>query len=207
VKDAISGIELLLDVLGPVPSLPSIRADSLVADAQEGGEVSHKVGGEVPVGFGWLAYTASHSHAQGDGGSEVLCKATREIGINAPQHLSVQGGMQRSLQARTHMPVRFSIVTGKGKHSRGEGPVVKPAIESLLRARGVRYHVLPHNDGCLSVPWPLEAEIRQRETVEVGQRESVEAEMCEIREGRLTFPSSNPLQSPNLSTSNDERID
>jgi len=204
VKDAISGIELLLDVLGPVPSLHSIRADSLVADE---GEVSHKVGGEVPVGFGWLAYTASHSHAQGDGGSEVLCKATREIDINAPQHLSVQSSTQRSLQARTHMPVRFSIVTGKGKHSRGEGPVVKPAIESLLRARGVRYHVLPHNDGCLSVPWPLEAEIRQRETVEVGQRERVEAEICEIREGRLTFPSSNPLQSPNLSTSNDEIID
>jgi len=44
-------------------------------------------------------------------------------------------------------PVILMVITGKGKHSAGNIPVLLPAVIELMKARGMPYEVMPSRCG------------------------------------------------------------
>jgi len=136
VKDAISGIDVILDVLG---------------------DSSKDTG--LPVGFGWVEWGQGRVRALA--GTHTLVEEVGVLGAGK----TVTGGADRGVGSHGDGRVQgwststpdwipnggdpgFLIVTGRGLHSKGEGPVVKPAIESeyhplltLCIARGAKLMV------------------------------------------------------------------
>ena len=131
VKDAISGIDLILDVLG---------------------DSSKDTG--LPVGFGWVEWGQGRVRALS--GTHTLVEELGVLGAGGRVTRGADRGMHGDGRVQgwsTSTPdwipnggdPGFLIVTGRGLHSKGEGPVVKPAIESeyhpmltLCTARGAK---------------------------------------------------------------------
>jgi hypothetical protein len=119
VKDAISGIDLILDVLG---------------------DSSKDTG--LPVGFGWVEWGQGRVRALA--GTHTLVEEVGVLGAGekmtggADRGAHGDGGRVQGWSTPESggdwtpkgVDPGFLIVTGRGLHSKGEGPVVKPAIES-----------------------------------------------------------------------------
>ena len=117
VKDAISGIDVILDVLG--------------ASSKDSG---------LPVGFGWVEWGQGRVHALA--GTHTLVVDVGSLG-DREGPTGTGGGPHSDGSHQAWRPPgskegrtlfggdpSFLIVTGRGLHSKGAGPVVKPAIES-----------------------------------------------------------------------------
>jgi hypothetical protein len=129
VKDAISGIDVILDVLG--------------ASSKDSG---------LPVGFGWVEWGQGRVHALA--GTHTLVAEVGSLGGREGATGAGGGGahFDGSLPAwetpgseggrsPSGGDPGFLIVTGRGLHSKGASPVVKPAIESKCRVTRILWLV------------------------------------------------------------------
>ena len=83
------------------------------------------------------------------------CDSEIEIGGSGAASAVSDGGVEHESGGAASGGGQVLVVTGRGLHSKGDGPVVKPAVESLIRSRGVEFAAVQGNGGCLMVPWPL----------------------------------------------------
>ena len=83
-----------------------------------------------------------------------------EVGGRGAASAVSDGGVEQESGGAASGGGQVLVVTGRGLHSKGDGPVIKPAVESLIRSRGVEFAAVQGNGGCLMVPWPLRRDAR-----------------------------------------------
>jgi len=141
-KASISGVSVLLDILGEDASAGEAEGAEIGVGNAGGSSVPDARCAQPRAGLRWVVWGRYEYDAE----TGIPCSTI----VEGPASADTVG---REMVGEAVGSI--SVVTGRGLHSKGEGPVVKPAIESLLRARGVQFAAVEGNEGCLSIAWPL----------------------------------------------------